>query len=296
MDDARQGRNIYAGLVRWAQANRSFVERVHAEIRDRGAMGASELSEAGKSKGSWWGWSDGKHATEWLFWCGDLTTCHRRNFERVYDVPDRALPRPVASAATPDREEAQRELLRRSLKALGIASEMSLRDYYRLPVADTRERLNDLVEAGEAVPVTLKDFDRPLYLDPAAAVPRRIDASALLSPFDSLVFDRRRTEELFGFRYRIELYTPAEKRQFGYYVLPYLFGDRLVARLDLKADRTLGALKVLGAYSEDAAQPDEFLLPLAAELRLMAEWLGLTTVWIGKRGNLAGALARQMKS
>lgn len=290
MEGARRGEDVYGGLVRWAQANATFVERVHAEIRERGALGASELSEAGKASGSWWGWSEGKHAVEWLFWCGHLTTCHRRNFERVYDVPERAHPAAVVAIDAPDKADAQRQLLRRSLRALGVASEMSLRDYYRLPVADTKVRLAELVEAGDVVEVALEGQDKPVYLDPAARAPRRIDASALLSPFDSLVFDRRRTEELFGFRYRIELYTPAEKRQFGYYVLPYLFGDRLVARLDLKADRQAGVLRVLGAFAEDGVMAAMVVEPLAAELTLMAEWLGLSGVQIGHRGDLVKPL------
>ena len=300
MEDARNGRACYASLHRFAKERRDFVGRVLDEIRDRGPLGASALSEAGKSSGNWWGWSDGKHAVEWLFWTGDLTTHERRNFERIYDLSERTLPARVANAATPSREEAQRELLQRALAALGVATERDLRDYFRMGVADTRARLAELVEAGKAFPVKVEGWKDVAYLPPKVELPGRAEAHALLTPFDSLVFERQRTERLFGFRYRIELYTPGPKRTYGYYVLPFLMGERLVARVDLKSDRANGRLLASGIFPEAGVDLGAVAEALAAELRRLAHWLGLERVVVGRRGELTGpvrqALARQGRS
>ncbi|MEZ5925245.1 MAG: crosslink repair DNA glycosylase YcaQ family protein [Hyphomicrobiaceae bacterium] len=290
MEDARTGRDCYAQLHRFATERRDYVARVLCEIRDRGPLGAGALTEGGKASGGWWGWSDGKHAVEWLFWTGDLTTHERRNFERIYDLTERALPTRVATAPTPSREEAQRALLRRALNALGVATERDLRDYFRMPVAETRARLADLVEAGEALPVQVEGWKDIAYRPPKLLLPRRVDATAVLTPFDSLVFERRRTERLFGFRYRIELYTPERKRTYGYYVLPFLMGDRLVARVDLKADRAKGRLLAAGVFAEPAADPGAVAPALAEELNRLARWLGLERVVVGRRGDLSTPL------
>jgi hypothetical protein len=293
MREARAGAGVYGELHRFAETNRGYVERVLAEIRERGPLGASELSEAGKSTGSWWGWSEGKKAVEWLFWTGDLTTAERRNFERVYDLPERVLPAHVIAAPTPSREEAQRALMLQAIRSLGIATERCLRDYFRLGVEDTKARLAELADAGLILPVAVDGLERITFLDPDARFPRHIEACALLSPFDSLVFDRERTEALFGFRYRIELYTPQPKRQYGYYVLPFLLGERIAARVDLKADRAGSRLLVHGAFAEAGEEPGAIAPALAEELRLMAQWLGLGEVAVGDRGDLAARLRRQ---
>lgn len=297
MEDARNGRAAYQSLHRFATERRDFVQRVLDEIRDRGPLGASALSEAGKSSGSWWGWSDGKHAVEWLFWTGDLTTHERRNFERIYDLSERTLPARVANAPTPSREAAQRALLKLALDALGVGTERDLRDYFRMGVADTKLRLAELVDAGEAVPVTVEGWKDVAYVPPRMALPKLADAHALLTPFDFLVFERQRTERLFGFRYRIELYTPGPKRVYGYYVLPFLMGDRIAARVDLKSDRAKGRLVASGIFPETGVDLGEVAEALAAELSRMASWLGLQRVVVGRRGELTGpvrqALARQ---
>jgi hypothetical protein len=293
MRDARDGR-CYGSLHRFATERRDFVERVLAEIRDRGPLGAGDLSQGGKASGGWWGWSDGKHAVEWLFWTGELTTHGRRNFERIYDLTERTLPARIATAPTPSREDAQRQLLRLALAALGVATERDLRDYFRMPVADTRARLADLVEAGEAWPVKVEGWRDVAYLPPRPNLPKTADAAALLTPFDSLVFERQRTERLFGFRYRIELYTPGHKRTYGYYVLPFLMGERLVARVDLKSDRANGRLLASGAFAEADVAAGAVAEALAAELRRLAGWLGLERVVVGRRGDLASPLRQAL--
>ncbi len=275
MARAARGEGVYGGLARFGREKRAFIEEVRREIETRGPLSAGELSGGHKGQGSWWGWSDGKRALEWLFWAGEVTTATRRGFERVYDLPERVLPAAVLNAPTPSDAEAQRELLRLSIRSLGIASERCLRDYFRLEPTDAKARIPELVEAGDLVPVTVEGWPGPVYLDPLAKLPRRIEARALVSPFDPIVWERTRTERLFDFRYRIEIYTPAEKREFGYYCLPFVLGERIVARLDLKADRATGRLLVHSVHPEAAAGPDEIAPPLGEELRLMAGWLGL---------------------
>ncbi|WP_414472449.1 winged helix-turn-helix domain-containing protein [Microvirga sp. M2] len=289
MARAARGEGIYGGLARFGREKRGFIEEVRREIRTRGPIGAGDLSIGGKSQGAWWGWSDGKRALEWLFWAGEVTTATRRGFERIYDLPERALPSDVLNTATPAEDEAQRELLRRSIRALGIASERCLRDYFRLEAQDAKARIPELVEAGDLVPVAVEGWNGPVYLDPQARFPRRIEARSLVSPFDPIVWERTRTERLFDFRYRIEIYTPAEKREFGYYCLPFLLGERIVGRLDLKADRARGALVVHSIHPEASVAPEEIAPPLSEELRLMAEWLGLARIdapkaWRGRLG------------
>jgi uncharacterized protein len=278
MARAARGEGTYGGLARFGRERRAFIEEVRREIEARGPMGAGELSGGGKGQGSWWGWSDGKRALEWLFWAGEVTTRTRRGFERIYDLPERALPSSVLNAPTPPEEEAQRELLRLSIRSLGIASERCLRDYFRIEPQDAKARIPELVEAGDLIPVAVEGWNGPVYLDPQARLPRRIEAQALVSPFDPIVWERTRTERLFDFRYRIEIYTPAEKREFGYYCLPFLLGDRIVARLDLKADRARGRLIVHSIHPETSVAPDEIAPALGDELRLMARWLGLGSI------------------
>jgi uncharacterized protein len=278
MARAAKGEGIYGGTARFGKEKRAFINQVRREIETRGPMGAGELSIGGKGRGSWWGWSDGKRALEWLFWVGEVTTAMRRGFERIYDLPERVLPSDVLNAPTPHENEAQRELLRRSIRALGIASERCLRDYFRIDSQDAKARIPELVEAGDLIPVTVDGWNAPVYLDPQARMPRRVEARALVSPFDPIVWERTRTERLFDFRYRIEIYTPAEKREFGYYCLPFLLGENIVARVDLKADRAKGNLIVHSIHPETSVAPEEIAPALGEELRLMAAWLGLGSI------------------
>ncbi|QQS14604.1 MAG: YcaQ family DNA glycosylase [Rhodospirillales bacterium] len=294
---AADGSDGKAQLTAFRRERGAFIDSVRAQIADRGPLAASELTDGGRGGGAWWGWSDGKRALEWLFFAGEITTATRRGaFERVYDLTERALPPSVLAMPTPSVEDAQRQLLRLSAAALGVATETDLRDYFRLGVADTRARLRELVEAGELLPACVEGWSHPAYLHPAARRPRRVDARALLVPFDPLIWERDRTERIFGFRYRIEIYTPAPKRQYGYYVLPFLLGDRLVARVDLKADRAASRLLVRAAHLEDGVAAGEVAGPLRDELDLMAAWLGLGGVSVSRAGPLGRALAARLSS
>jgi uncharacterized protein YcaQ len=282
MDRATAGDGMWGGVARFGRSHRAFCGRVLDEIRDRGPLGVSELSGGGARKSGWWEWSDGKVALEWLFWTGQVTTHSRRRFERVYDLTERVLPRAVIEAPTPEPAAAQRQLLRVAIAALGVATERDLRDYFRLPAADARARVAELAEDGDLVPVSVEGWKQPAFMDPRIRAPRRVEARALLSPFDSLVWERSRAERLFDFRYRLEIYTPAHKRIHGYYVLPFLLGDRLVGRVDLKADRARGVLRVVRAHREPWAADAGVAGPLRDELRSLAGWLGLERIVVSR--------------
>ena len=272
----RAHEDAWGGMRRVQEERPELVADVLAEVRERGPVAASELAveEKPKRTGPWWDWSDVKRAIEFLFWSGQVTSARRRGFERLYDVPERVLPAEVLATPTPPVEEAQRALLRVAARSLGVASERDLRDYFRLPTAEAKERIAELVEEGALLPVEVGGWRNHAYLDPAARLPRRVDACALLGPFDSLIWERDRVDRLFGFRYRIEIYVPAEQRVHGYYVLPFLLGDRLVARVDLKADRQAGVLRVQAAHAEEGAPP-ETGARMREQLAAMAAWLEL---------------------
>ncbi|RWH70897.1 winged helix-turn-helix domain-containing protein [Mesorhizobium sp.] len=289
MQRAEQGDEMYLGLAKWGRERREMIDDIYRKVADRGPIAASDI-EGHKGNGGWWGWSEAKHAFEWLFWAGRITTAYRRGFERYYDLPERVLPQAVLDLPVPSVEDAHRELLRISARAHGIATYGDLRDYFRLAPGDTKDRIEELVEAGELLPVKVEGWDKPAYLHKDARIPRRIEARALLAPFDPVVFERTRTEKLFGFRYRIEIYTPAEKRQYGYYVLPFLLGDRIVARVDLRADRPASVLRVHAAYAE-AGAPAETAAQLFDELKQMQAWLGLEAIEVALAGDLGPALA-----
>jgi uncharacterized protein YcaQ len=281
----RAAHEAWGGMRRVNRDRPELVEQVLRAIRDTGPATASELTaehEGPRRTGPWWDWSDVKRACEFLFWSGRITSARRRGFERLYDLPERVLPRDVLATPTPSVEDAQRGLLRIAARALGVAAERDLRDYFRLPAADAKVRVRELVEAGDLIAVAVDGWRMPAYLDPAARVPRRVEARALIGPFDSLIWERSRVERLFGFRYRLEIYVPAPQRVHGYYVLPFLLGDRLVGRVDLKADRRAGALLVQAVHLEDGA-PEETADALRAELERMAAWLGLEAVRDGAR-------------
>jgi uncharacterized protein YcaQ len=290
MERARRGIGLWAGVSAFGRKHPAVCRAVLDEIRDRGPLGVSDLQAGGKRRGGWWGWSEGKVALEWLFWTGQVSAHGRRRFERIYDLSERVLPAAVVDAPTPPVDAAQRELLRIAIRALGVATERDLRDYFRLPTADAKARIAELAEAGDLRPVTVEGWKQAAFLDPGAKIPRRVDARALLSPFDSLVWERNRTERLFGFRYRLAIYTPAHKREHGYYVLPFLLGERLVARVDLKSDRARGALRVMYAHCEEWAQHEDVAGPLRDELRLLASWLGLERVAVSRRRGFTQAL------
>ena len=272
MARADAGETGYRGLRRFASERRAEAMAVLNRIRAEGPLAASDFES---SRAGWWEWSEAKRALEWLFWAGHVTTAtRRRSFERVYDLPERVIPADVLALPTPAPADAQRALVERAARALGIATVAELRDYFRLSPGEASGAVAELVEAGMLLPASVAGWARPAFLHRDARRPRRIAARALLAPFDPLVWERARAERLFGFRYRIEIYTPAAKRQHGYYVLPFLLGDRLVARVDLKADRQAGRLLVQGVHPEPGAPPDT-REQLGEELAAMARWLGL---------------------
>ncbi len=293
MERAGRMEGIYGGLARYMAERRDYADAIVDRIRTDGPVVASDI-DGNRGAGGWWGWSEAKHALEWLFWAGHITTATRRGFERIYDLPERVLPPAVMALPVPDEADAIRELLRISARALGVATASDLRDYFRLDPEDIKLRLPELVEAGDLIPTAVEGWPKIAYVHAEARRPRRVEGRALLAPFDPLVWERARTERLFGFRYRIEIYTPAEKRIYGYYVLPFLLGDRLVARLDLKADRAASALLVQASHAEPDAPP-ETAAALAAELRDMAAWLGLEKITVKRAGDLASALSAALR-
>jgi len=286
-------REAWGSMTRIQRERPEFVAALVERIREEGPIRAGQLEEVRPNRpGSMWNWHAGKAALEYLFFTGVLTARARTtSFERVYDLTERVLPPEVVQTPTPDRREAMRELIRVAARALGVATEKDLRDYFRLGPADARIAIAELTDAGELVPVEVAGWNRPAWLDPDARRPRWIRARALLSPFDSLVWERPRVERIFGFSYRLEIYTPAHKRVHGYYVLPFLLGDQLVGRLDLKADRQAGVLRVQSAHAEHGVERALVADALADELRLMAEWLELDEVDVADRGDLAPALS-----
>jgi uncharacterized protein YcaQ len=279
--------------VRSIRSYKSFLDQVIALVREKGPISAGDMELGSRGRGGWWGWSDAKRAVEWLFWSGQVTTATRRGFERLYDLPERVLPRQVLATAAPSQADAQLELMRVSARALGIATETDLRDYFRLPPADARKALHALVDSNELQPARVEGWPKHAYVH-RDAKPVKIDRDhgTLLSPFDNLIWTRDRTERLFGMRYRIEIYTPEPKRVHGYYVLPFLYGDTLAARVDLKADRAARALLVQAAHAEPGAT-QRSLDALAGELRAMARWLTLDGVTVFERGDLAAKLKKR---
>lgn len=275
MAEAERGDIGWRSLRAFASERRREADAVLDRIRTEGPMAASDFEKGG---GGWWGWSDAKQALEWLFWAGLVTAATRKSsFERMYDLPERVIPAAILARPTPAPADAKRVLVERSAAALGVATATDLRDYFRLDPASARAAITDLVEGGVLIPVAVEGWKQPAFFHRDARIPRRIRAAALLAPFDPLVWERSRTERLFDFRYRIEIYTPADKRVHGYYVLPFLLDERLVGRVDLKADRARSRLLVRKVTWESKPPPDA-ADRLNSELRLMADWLALEAV------------------
>ncbi|MFD1702474.1 winged helix-turn-helix domain-containing protein [Methylopila henanensis] len=291
MARARDGRGIYDGLARFGRERRAFIDAMLAEIARRGPLAARDLDAGEKGAGGWWGWSDAKRALEWLFWAGLVTTHGRRGFERVYDLPERATPE-IAALPTPDDAEGQRRLISAAAQALGVATVGDLRAYWRIGPQEAGARVAELVEQGALIPARVEGWRQPAYLAAGTEPPRRRPrAAALVSPFDPLLWERDRAERLLDFRYRIEIYVPEHKRQHGYYVLPLLAGERIAARLDLKADRAGRRLVVAAAWLEPGSAAGPTAEAAADELRRAAAWLGLDDVAVQPKGDLAAALA-----
>ena len=283
----------WQSVQRLSERKPGFLDEVYARVETAGPVVSGEFNSRVGPKGSWWDWDDAKTALEHMFWTGKLTARRRpSDFARLYDLPERWIPAEALNRPVLPENEARKELLVLAAKHHGVATMNDLTDYHRQKNPPCKPLLAELVEEGRLIPVTVEGWAKPAYLHPEARRPRRVSARALLSPFDSLVFNRDRTERVFGFHYRIEIYVPPPKRIYGYYVLPFLLGDELVGRFDLKADRATGRLLVQGAYAEPGV-PDGLIVPeVAEELRSMATWLGLESIAVMPRGDLAPALAR----
>jgi uncharacterized protein YcaQ len=273
---------------KWAAGHGDMLAFLRAELRDKGPLTARQVEhDANVRRGPWWGWSDVKTGLETLFMFGEVVTAGRERFERRYDLAERRLPASVLSRDIP-KPDAVRELVRVATQALGVGTLRDITDYFRLMQDVTKTALNELVESGEVVPVTVEGWGRPAFMHRDARVPRRIEGTALLSPFDPIVWERERALRMFGFHYRIEIYTPAPKRVFGYYTMPLLIDEALVGRIDLKSDRQARVLRVQSAWREPGHEVD---LDRTAELlKRTAAWQGMEGIEVTDRGDLAGEL------
>ena len=284
-------------------ADPELEPRILAAVREQGPVTARVLDEefsGPRTKEHWgWNWSDARKVLDYLFLVGEVAIAGRsRQFEVVYDVPERVLPAAVLAQPTPTPHEAVTQLVARAAASHGVATARCLADYYRTRQVpgesepSAQEAVLELVEEGVLEEVRIEGWSKPAFLHRDARLPRKVGARTLLSPFDPVVWERERTERIFDFHYRIEIYTPAPQRRFGYYVLPFLLGDRLVARVDLKSDRQAGVLRVVGAFAEEGVDAGEVAHELADELRLVSGWQGLGGVEVGRKGDLAAALRR----
>jgi uncharacterized protein len=304
-------------LMRWRMDNqreiwdalerkrRDFIEAVYREIAERGPIAAGEISIGGKSKGPWWGWSDGKEAAELLFRQGRVAIAARRNFERLYDLPERVIPAPILQATPIAADDAKKELIVRAARAMGVGTSRDIAQYFQIdawwdrlslngrrPPPKTDQLFDELVEQRRLERVSVEGWARPAYVASGARIPRSIDARAIVSPFDPVLWERRWTKAVFDFDYQIEIYVPGPKRIYGYYVLPFLMEDRFAARVDLKADRRSSTLIIHAAYVEAGFETRRVAAALGAELRSIAAWLELESFAVGRKGSLATALRR----
>ena len=291
MEGHMKGPHTWSRFFQLEQRRPGFTDEVYRRVVDEGPLASGDLHQRVGKKGTWWDWDDGKVALEHLFWTGRITAVRRpTDFARVYDLTERVIPADVLARPFVAERDARKELLVLAARHHGIATFEDLTDYHRQKNVPCRPLVDELVDDGRLLRVTVDGWAKPAYLHPDAARPRRASVQALLSPFDPVVWCRDRALRLFGFHYRIEIYVPSPKRQYGYYVLPFLLGDELVARVDLKADRRRGVLMVPGAFAELGVAVDDVADALAAELHTMAGWLGLASVEVGARGDLASPL------
>jgi uncharacterized protein YcaQ len=289
-DRARNG-ETWRGLRRLADEEPGYVDEVLDQVRER-PRAASELADPRPREGEWWGSrSLGTLALDWLFRIGEVGVRRRTGFAKEFDLLERIVPPDVRARPTPSEDDAHRELLERAARSLGVAAAPDLVDYHRLPKRVAKARVEELVEDGRLLRAEVEGWDRPAYVHCESVVPRRVDACTLVSPFDPVVWHRERARRLFGFDYRIEIYTPAAKRVYGYYVLPFLLGDELVARVDAKTDRDTDRLLVRGAFAEAEHDPATLVDPLRSALDDLARFVGVGG-WVvdGGRGDLAGLL------
>ncbi|MEE2767666.1 MAG: crosslink repair DNA glycosylase YcaQ family protein [Actinomycetota bacterium] len=281
------------GSLKAIGGREGYVAEVLTEVKDRGPVKVGELVDPRPNAGTWWGGrSDGRLALDWLFRTGQVGVRRNHRFERCYETFDAVVPMSARAVRSPSEKEAQRSLLLVAARCHGVGTAADLADYFRIRPVEARPLLEELVNEGQLVRCAVEGWPAPAYAHPGLVVPRRVKARALLSPFDPLVWFRPRVERLFGFRYRIEIYVPEKKREFGYYVLPFLLGDRLVGRVDVKADRAGGILLARGVFVEGGEDRNQVAGELSEELDRLAGFLGLDKVVVGRRGNLASALRK----
>ncbi len=266
-----------------------MIEAVYSLIEKEGPLSSSQVRQIlepdrPKKSGGWWGWSDTKLAVEYLFWCGRIASAGREKFQRYYDVPERVIPTDILNTPALNEQVACVRLMELSAKAHGVGTEKDFRDYFRLDAKQSKLAMETLLEEGIIELVEVQGWKDPAFLHKEAVLPSRANCQTLLAPFDSLIWFRERTERLWGCHYRIEIYVPQPKRVYGYYVLPYLQGDQITARLDLKANRQTGRLQIQASHLEPAAKQDKVLADLIPELRKMAEWQGLQDLEINGQG------------
>ena len=284
MDAARTGKVTHWGLTSFYEENKAFVKRTLKHVATNGPTTSRELSTRTEKKGTWWDWDEAKVALEYLFLTGQLMSRGRgSDFARIYDTPERVLPQRVIDAPTPSEHDARKQLLVRSAIAQGVATASDLADYYRQKLATVKPLITELVEEGELREVAVDGWIEKTFVHRNAKLPKQLHATALLSPFDSLVWCRPRNERLFNFHYRIEIYTPKEKRKFGYYVLPFMMNGEMVGRVDLKSDRANSALLAFSVHTEKGVKRSSINDALNTELHAMATWLQLDQVQIGRR-------------
>ncbi|MDG2428714.1 MAG: crosslink repair DNA glycosylase YcaQ family protein [Acidimicrobiales bacterium] len=289
-DLARSGQT-WPELARMASEDAEYVMAVLNEVRVNGPIAAGDLSDPRPREGSWWdGRSDGKRAMDWLFRIGEVGSRRTGTFERTYETFAGIVPPGIRALPSPSEGEAKQDLLEIAARCCGVGTAADLADYFRIKTRDVRLPLSELVESGRLVAASVEGWQDPAFLHPDAVCPQTVRARALLSPFDPVVWFRPRAERLFGFRYRIEIYVPQPKREYGYYVLPFLLGDQLVGRVDVKADRQARRLMARGVFAEADVDREHVATELSVELDRLAEFLGMDGVDIGERGNLASAL------
>jgi len=292
MEQAKQG-EMWGGLVRAAKQHPQMLKEIRDRVYQDGPLVAGDVKTRTGPKGSWWDWDTGKALLEYLFWSGEVTAQRRSSdFARMYYAPHDVIPADVLNMSTPHEEDARRSLVLLAARSLGVGTLTDIADYHRQTPKKIRDIVTGLVEDNQLQAVRVDGWKDIAYMLPGTKTPRNIEARALLSPFDSLVWCRPRLERLFNFHYRIEIYTPAAKRVYGYYVLPFLLGDEMVARVDLKADRKESTLLVLGAFSEPNIDIAYVARELKAEVQLMAEWLGLEKVRVTSNGDVATAMSK----
>lgn len=289
--------NTWKNLVEFSKREAAYIDEVYAEVAERGPLQASELINTGaRVKTGWGGSSQGSIALAWMFRTGQLGIRRVGNFEKQFDVFENIIPADILAKPTPTEDEAMAELLVAGAEALGVGTDNCLVDYFRLPARSAKPRLAELVEAGRLLPVEVEGCGRPAYMVPGAKIPRTVNVRALVSPFDPVVWFRDRGEWLFDFHYRIEIYVPEKKRKWGYYVLPFVLGEEIAARVDVKTDRKAGVLRIPAAHLEPGHDASYVSKKLAAELRDLATFVGVDQIEVGRRGDLATDLRRAVKA